>query len=314
MTDLPSPLTPADCDLRDFSFMPLDVVRLRDCDLSVHATGDEFRCAVLLWCASWHQVPAASIPNDDVVLAQLAGFGRVVKEWLKVRAGALRGWVECSDGRIYHPVVAEKANEAWAGRLAYRAKKEAERLRKAAEREAKKAADDATKSIGRSKGQIDLSGGQGSGVLRTDGVNPPEIALKETVDSGQREGQLNPVDAPEVGIRPTRAGELSAAMRTLGIQANPADPRLIALAEQGVSPETVRAACEDAKRAKPDERIAPGYVFSIIERWAADASKLKATGAQAPARGAAQKFDPVAYVNRNRVSENHERTDDVIDV
>lgn len=314
MKELPDPLTPADCDLRDFSFMPLDVVRLRDSDLSVHATGDEFRCAVLLWCASWHQVPAASVPDDDVVLAQLAGFGRVVKEWLKVRTGSLRGWIVCSDGRIYHPVVAEKANEAWAGRLAYRAKKEVERLRKSAEREAKKAADEASKSAGRTKGQTDLSGGHGLGVLRTEGASPQEIVLKETVDSGQREGQLNPVADAEVGTRPTRAAELSGAMRAFGIQSNPADPRLIALAEQGVSVETVRAACEDAKRAKPDERIAPGYIVSIIERWAAEASKLKATGAQAPFRGAAQKFDPVAFVNKNRVSENHERTDDIIDV
>lgn len=171
--------------------MPLDVVRLRDSDLSVHATGDEFRCAVLLWCASWHQVPAASIPNDDVVLAQLAGFGRVVKEWKKIREGSLRGWIICSDGRIYHPVVAEKANEAWAGRLVYRAKKEAERLRKAAEREAKRIADEAMKSAGHGRGQTDLSAGQSSVVLRTNGNCPPENALKETVDSGEGEGQLN---------------------------------------------------------------------------------------------------------------------------
>lgn len=109
----PAPLVPSDVDLRDFAFMPLDVVRLRDSDLSASANGEEFRAAVLLWCASWHQVPAASIPNDDAILSSLAGFGRVVKEWLKVRKGALRGWVLCSDGRLYHPVVAEKARDAW---------------------------------------------------------------------------------------------------------------------------------------------------------------------------------------------------------
>jgi len=109
-----APLTPADCDLREFPFMPLDVVRLRDSDLSAESTGDEFRCAVLLWCASWHQVPAASLPDNDKILSQLAGFGRVVKEWQKVREGSLRGWIKCSDGRLYHPVVAEKANEALA--------------------------------------------------------------------------------------------------------------------------------------------------------------------------------------------------------
>lgn len=107
------PLTPHDCDLREFPFMPLDVVRLRDSDISAISSGDEFRCAVLLWCASWHQVPAASLPDDDIILAQLSGHGRVVKEWKKVRDGSLRGWIKCSDGRLYHPVVAEKANEAW---------------------------------------------------------------------------------------------------------------------------------------------------------------------------------------------------------
>ena len=107
------PLVPIEVDLRDFAFMPLDVVRLRDSDLVTKSTGDQFRCAVMLWCASWHQVPAASLPDDDDVLAQLAGFGRVVKEWRKVRAGSLRGWILCDDGRLYHPVVAEKALDAW---------------------------------------------------------------------------------------------------------------------------------------------------------------------------------------------------------
>lgn len=53
------PLTPQDCDLRDFSFMPLDVVRLRDSTLAIKATGEEFRAAVC--CASL--IFAASRPD-----------------------------------------------------------------------------------------------------------------------------------------------------------------------------------------------------------------------------------------------------------
>lgn len=128
------PLTPPDCDLRDFAFMPLDVVRLRDSDIAALSSGDEFRCAVLLWCASWHQLPAASLPDDDQILSQLAGFGRVVKEWKKVRSGALRGWIVCSDGRLYHPVVAEKAREAWRAKLVQRWKTECARIKKANQR------------------------------------------------------------------------------------------------------------------------------------------------------------------------------------
>src|SRR4051812_18057169 len=111
-TSTPEPLTPMDCDLRDFGWMPLEVGRLRDSDFVVLASGDAFRAAVLLWCASWHQVPAASLPNDDRLLANLAGYGRDLDGWAAVRNDALRGFVECSDGRFYHPVVAEKAIEA----------------------------------------------------------------------------------------------------------------------------------------------------------------------------------------------------------
>jgi hypothetical protein len=128
--DLPIPLVPSSVDLRVFRRMPLDVVRLRDAETSVITKGDEFRCAVLLWCASWHQIPASSLPDDDRVLADLAGFGRVVKEWRRVRAGALRGFVKCSDGRLYHRVVAEMAIEAWGSHLHQRWMTDNARLKK----------------------------------------------------------------------------------------------------------------------------------------------------------------------------------------
>lgn len=107
------PLVPAHIDLRDFPFMPLEVARLRDSAIVDEISGDEFRAAILLWCASWHQVPAGSLPKDPKQLSKFAGYGRVIAEWEKVAEGALYGWVECSDGRLYHPVIAEKAIEAW---------------------------------------------------------------------------------------------------------------------------------------------------------------------------------------------------------
>ena len=125
MTELPAPLVPAEVDLRDFAFMPLDVARLMDSDLFAVSTGDEFKAAVALWCKAWGQVPAASVPDDERVLAHLSGAGR---RWSKVREVALRGWVKCSDGRLYHPVVAEKANDAWEAKLRQR-----ERTRRATE-------------------------------------------------------------------------------------------------------------------------------------------------------------------------------------
>lgn len=109
---LPEPLTPAGLDLRDFDWMPLQVVRLRDSGIVIVASAEAFRAAVLLWCAAWHQVPAASLPKDEKMLCSLAGFGRDLKTWRSLSSDALHGFVECSDGRLYHPVIAEKAIES----------------------------------------------------------------------------------------------------------------------------------------------------------------------------------------------------------
>lgn len=112
-----APLTPADCDLRDFAYMPLDAARMLDSDLYALSTGEEFKAAITLWCKSWTQVPAASLPDDDRVLAHLSGAG---SRWKKVKDMALRGFIKCDDGRLYHPVVAEKALDAWGKKQSYR--------------------------------------------------------------------------------------------------------------------------------------------------------------------------------------------------
>ncbi|WP_424140419.1 DUF1376 domain-containing protein [Roseomonas chloroacetimidivorans] len=131
MSGAPEPLTPPECDLRDYPWMPLDAARLLDSSLFARSTGDEFKAAVALWCKAWGQLPAGSLPDDDRDLAHLSGAG---SRWSKVKEMALHGWRLCSDGRLYHPVVAEKANEAWERKLAQRARTEAARAAKAAKK------------------------------------------------------------------------------------------------------------------------------------------------------------------------------------
>lgn len=118
MSELPEPLTPHDCDLRDFPFMPLDVSRLRRSKSWLYAKRDPTIgfYQMNLWTASWHEVPAASLEDDDDVLADLAMCDP--NHWPTIREKVLRGWVKCSDGRLYHHVVAERARSAWASRLA----------------------------------------------------------------------------------------------------------------------------------------------------------------------------------------------------
>lgn len=110
--DLPAPPIPADADLRHFQTMPLDVQRFRDSDLCCVEDPEVRWANVMSWSVAWHQLPAGSLPDDDVALCRLLGYGSQVKKWRRLRTnGALRGWVLCSDGRLYHPVVTEMALE-----------------------------------------------------------------------------------------------------------------------------------------------------------------------------------------------------------
>ena len=104
-------MTPADCDLRDSRFMPLYAQALLNSDFNAMADDTAWRAGITLWLKAWHQVPAASLPDDDEALCALAGLGRDRDSWKRVRDKALRGWTRCADGRLYHPVMAEAALE-----------------------------------------------------------------------------------------------------------------------------------------------------------------------------------------------------------
>lgn len=97
--------------------------------------------------------------------------------------------------------------------------------------------------------------------------------------------------------------QISIAMRAGGIQSQPANPVIIALAEQGVTVDVVAAACEHAKISKPGEVIGLNYVVAIINRWAKDAAEIKASGARPPSTKP-EKFDPSAYVNQKGIMRN----------
>lgn len=149
MTDfelLPAPLTPLDCNLRGLPFMPLHTERLLDSDMMALSSGEEFKTALRLWCKSWNQEPAASLPDDDRILAHLAG--KELSAWRKVRGMALRGFVKCSDGRLYHPVIAEEAIKAMAKREEHQAAKDGDNERKREEREDRKLLFAALRDVG----------------------------------------------------------------------------------------------------------------------------------------------------------------------
>lgn len=130
MSELPEPLTPPDCDLRGLEYMPLLGQHLFGSEFNARANDSEWRAALTLWWAAWTQMPAASLPDDDIALCRLADLGRDVKTWRKIKDMALYGFVKCSDGRLYHPTVAKQAMLAWDKRVKERERKAQWRAKK----------------------------------------------------------------------------------------------------------------------------------------------------------------------------------------
>lgn len=137
LDDLPEPLNDTSVDCRGLPFMPLEITRLRESELVAVSSGDEFKAAVLLWAKSWTEIPAGSLPNDDRILMKATGyFGAAFS---RIKKGALHGWILCSDGRFYHPLISdlaliaakkrkkrsEAANSRWAAERAKKAGKSA---------------------------------------------------------------------------------------------------------------------------------------------------------------------------------------------
>ena len=131
-TTLPPPPVPSDLDIRRLWWMKLDIGALLNSEFNT-TTGDDtaWRAGVTLWMRAWHQVPAGSLPDDDAALCHLAGLGRDLKTWKRIRPIALHGFTKCSDGRLYHGFLCKMAVEAHEEATRFEAKRQRERDRKA---------------------------------------------------------------------------------------------------------------------------------------------------------------------------------------
>lgn len=191
MTDaLPNPLVPSEVDLSDFPFIPLYIARLQKSrSWLVCKRRPELAFYLFnLWCHAWHARPAASIEDDPDVLADAAMCPP--KRWLKLKDDLLRGWVACSDGRLYHPVVAKLAIEAYTEKLAQRARTKAANEARERERNRKKGTErDDGRDVDRNDArdvprndQRDVHQGTGKGQGRDRDLKPNAAAPPEWVD------------------------------------------------------------------------------------------------------------------------------------
>lgn len=104
------PLVPPKCDLTAFYYVPIEPRIFFKSRAWISFNYVEKVAYINLLLKSWHEIPSASLPDDDVLLTHFSGVGR---KWEKIKEKVLSGWVLASDGRYYHPYVAQKALEAW---------------------------------------------------------------------------------------------------------------------------------------------------------------------------------------------------------
>jgi hypothetical protein len=106
------PLVPPDTVIPRLPWVPIYADRLWESNFWGVATDAEFRAAFCLWLKSWNQKPPGSLPTDDRILCRLAELGGNLRKWKKVKPVALRHWIQCDDGRLYHPTISELVLDA----------------------------------------------------------------------------------------------------------------------------------------------------------------------------------------------------------
>jgi hypothetical protein len=196
VANLPPPPVPADLDLRDFRWMKLDLIALFNSDFNATPDDTAWRAGVTLWGKAWHQVPAGSLPDDDATLCNLAGLGRDLKTWRRIREVALRGFAKCADGRLYHGYVCQMAMDAAEERRRFEERRSRDRERKKT-----------LHSGGTGDGTPPDSGGQSARLPlempKTSGGIPAENAI-EGQGQGEGQGETRPAVLRPAGTRGTR--------------------------------------------------------------------------------------------------------------
>ena len=124
---LPAPLVGPEVDCSDLDGFMLNAERLMSSELLALHGNEILGAALLLRCRAWKQRPAGSLPDDDRVNAAFARMP--MAKFRRLKGAIMRGFVKCSDGRLYHKVLAVEAANAFERKVAHRKRREAEAKR-----------------------------------------------------------------------------------------------------------------------------------------------------------------------------------------
>lgn len=87
--------------------LDLDYERIEQSDTWAIASPEQRPWLLMLWLMSWRQVPIASLPNDDRLIA--ARIGMPLERFVEWRDVLLSGWSLATNGRLYHATLTKVA-------------------------------------------------------------------------------------------------------------------------------------------------------------------------------------------------------------
>ena len=123
------PLVASHINLAKFPWAPVRLGFLESHPLLLIENAEPFRALIVLIAKAWKEQPAGTLPNNNNRLAEMAGFGRDVNAWNKVRDEVLDEWILAIDGRWHHAETAGWVHQAWESKLRAEAFSEQQRQR-----------------------------------------------------------------------------------------------------------------------------------------------------------------------------------------
>ena len=85
--------------------LDLDISRLHRSDTWAILDKASRPYLLMLLTVAWCESPCGSLPNNDRILCSKLGMDTTL--FVAVKQDLMRGWEECRDGRLYHPVMTE---------------------------------------------------------------------------------------------------------------------------------------------------------------------------------------------------------------
>ncbi len=100
------PPYPADLEAKGWS-LDLDYEKIEQSDTWAIASPEQRPWLLMLWLMAWRQVPVASLPDNDRLIA--ARIGMPVEQFSAWKDILLSGWELANDGRLYHKTLTQHA-------------------------------------------------------------------------------------------------------------------------------------------------------------------------------------------------------------